>query len=416
MPLIHVPTMIDALSKIKGVIVSGQLNPRHVSAQFEQSSLWVPALSNRENESQIDAHNGRDPLEDVLVSSLDEDQLGDAIKNSSKIRSPWGTIGEDGTDALAWYVSFHRDPQNWGIYVPISGLLRFADHISPFGPGPSGWAGLVKLALRGLLAHERIHYAVDYAAGQIELLFNAPCYILSRTVLSNGMYVPDEEQLANGASLRSIRWRPIGLDVPEVYKATVDFTLAQPAGYRDGIKCVDTPSFLNFANEFIKDVSAQLLIAAKPPIAHSIDYTKFLPLGPLLDFRGRASKMAAVDGSQCPVYLIHDETTLGIPSGSIAFINQIPAILHSSRFDRDLKKIGMYKEWEEVKSILSDPSKPRGRINFKPWPPDDRPGIKGWSTNVGKGNTNIRAHIHQILQTNEWVAERIANADRLKHH
>ena len=166
----------------------------------------------------------------------------------------------------------------------------------------------------------------------------------------------------------------------------------------------------------MRSVAAQLPSQVTPSGAHPIDYTKLLPLGPLLEYRGRASRMATVDGSQCPVYLIHDESILGIPLGSIAFISQVSTIIHSQRFDRDLRKIGMYKEWDEVKSVLADPSTPNIRVDFKPWPPDDKPGVKGWSTRVGKGNSNIRAHIHQHLQTDEWIAERIDNADRLKHH
>lgn len=417
MRLIRVPAMIAALGGIKDAIVPGHSGPRHSTTEFERKPLWAPTAQDHANESAGQPDNGQDPLDGVLFSRLDDRELGEAIENSSKIRSPWGSPEEDGIDALAWYVSFHRDPQNWGIYIPISGLLRFANRISPRGPGSYGWQGVVNLALRGLLAHERVHYAVDYAAGQIELLFNAPCYIQARTALSNGRYVPDEEQLANGASLRSIRWTPEALSVPGAYRAAVDFTLTQPSGYKDGIKCVDTQSFLDFANGLMRRVAAQLPIQITPSGAHPIDYTKFLPLGPLLDYRGRASRMASVDGSQCLVYLINDESILGIPFGSIAFISQVSRIVHSERFDRDLRKIGMSKEWDEVKSILADPSTPNSRVDFKPWPPDDKGGvIKGWSTRVGKGNSNVRAHIHQNLHTDEWVAERIDNADRLKHH
>ena len=91
-------------------------------------------------------------------------------------------------------------------------------------------------------------------------------------------------------------------------------------------------------------------------------------------------------------------------------------IHHSTRFERDLRKVGLYEEWDEVKSILADLSIPNSRVDFKPWPPDDKPGVKGWSTRVGKGKSNYRAHIHQHIRTDEWVAERIGNADYLKHH
>lgn len=416
MPLIHVPTMIEALSRINGAIVPSPSGSLRSTVKFDRRHLWVPVAENPERDADRYIRDGQDPLESVLYSSLNESELSDAIIRSSRILGQWGSPEEEGTDALAWYVSFHRDPQNWGVYIPMSGLFRFAHYISPNGPGVVGWQGVVNLALRALLAHERIHYAVDYAAGQIELLFNAPCYIQWRIALSNGRYVPDEEQLANGACLRSIRWKPKNLAVPDAYSAAINFTLTQPPGYNKGINSVDTQSFLDLANMIVADVAAQLPSPTKPSRTHPIDYTKFLPLGPLLDFRGKASRLATVDGTQCPVYLIQDESILGIPAGSMGFISQIPVIHHSKRFERDLRKVGLYEEWDEVKSILADLSIPNSRVDFKPWPPDDKPGVKGWSTRVGKGKSNIRAHIHQHIQTDEWEAERIDTADRLKHH
>ncbi len=416
MSVIRVSAMIAALDGVNNAIIPGQPDRRLTTSNFELRPLWAPGVGNPGTDPGDHLNDGHDPLDGILVSRLDDGELGEAIQRSPLIRSPWGSPEEDGIDALAWYVSFHRDPQNWGIYIPISGLLRFANNISPSGPGPSGWEGVVNLALRGLLAHERIHFAVDYAAGQVELLFNAPCYIQARAALSNGRYVPDEEKLANGACLRSIRWKPANLNVPDAYKAALAFTLKQPDGYREGGGCVVTRDFLDLANRFVGEVAAQLPGPVKPLIANPVDYTKLLPLGPLVEYRGRASRMSTVDGSQCPVFLIHDESVLSIPFGSIFFITQITEIIHSRRFERDLKRIGMYDEWDEVKSILADPWKPNSRVHFKPWPPDDKPGIKGWSTSVGRGNSNIRAHIHQHLDTGEWIAERIDDANALKHH
>lgn len=417
MPLVHVPTMIAALNLVAGAIVPGQPDPRHNIGQYERRAVWTPVIDDSLVGPKPPVDDGQDPLEGVLFSSLTDDELGEAIRKSLKAPSPWGSPEEQGTDALAWYVSFHRDPQNWGIYIPVTGLFRFANHIAPNGPGPRSWEDVLGLAMRGLLAHERIHYAVDYAAGQIELLFSAACYIPARSALSNGQYVPDEEQLANGASLRSIRWAPTALKVPDAYQAAVQFTLSQPPGYRDGKKCVNTQDFLTFANGFVAKVAAQLPAQSKPVGTHPIDYTRFLPLGPLLDFGGRASRMATVDGTQCPVYLILDEAILGIPAGSIAIISSIPVIEHSPRFERDLRKSGMHHEWEETKSVLADPSIPKNRVDFKPWPPEDSPGaIKGWSVRVGKGNSNIRAHIHQHLKAHRWIANTIDNGDRQGHH
>jgi hypothetical protein len=418
MPLVHVPSMISSLQKISGAVVPGQNGPIRPTSRFPVKPLWLPTEGTTEFGPSSRPDDGQDPLDGVLASSISDEDLGQAILKSSTVPSPWGSSEEDGTDALAWYVSFHRDPHNWGIYLPVSGLLRFAKHMAPNGPGESGWQGVLDLALRGLLAHERVHYAVDFGAGQIELLFNAPCYIPARTALSNGRYVPDEERLANGASLRSIRWKPRSLSVPGSFEAAVQFTLTQPPGYCDGITCIEAHLFLDFANGFMGRVASQLPTTVNPPAARPIDYTKFLPLGPLVDHRGRASRMASVDGTQCPVYLIQDDSILGLPVGSIANIDHVPSVAHSPKFERQLRKLGMQREWDDVKVVLADPSipLPKGKLRFEQCGLAKGPGAIGWSVRVGEGNTNIRAHIQQHKRTAEWIATEIGNADKLKHH
>jgi len=83
-----------------------------------------------------------------------------------------GHGGPAGIDALAWYSSFHSYRERWGIYVPLSSLpiidSLFLSHL-PMSR-PDRW----RLAWDVLIAHETVHFAVDYAVAWFELLYHAP--------------------------------------------------------------------------------------------------------------------------------------------------------------------------------------------------------------------------------------------------
>lgn len=414
MPIVHVPHMISTLGGIPGAIEPTPPLPLRPVDQFERKRIYTPGGVDSV------AENFDEPapegLDGDLIWSLSDAELGEAVRKAGTTPGPWGDPREGGTDALAWYVSFHRDTQGWGIYIPVTGLLKFAHFLAPSGPGSRSWESVVRLAMRGLLAHERMHYGVDYAAGQIELLFNAACYLVAHKALSNGRYVPDEEQLANGACLRSIKYLGPRMGVPGVFAAAVAFTKTQPPGYRDGDQCIETSALLGFANDYVRSVAAHIPAPTTPKAGHPIDYTKFLPLGPLTDVRGRASNLATIDGRQCPIYLILDGATIGLPASALQYIDVIPSIVNSPRFDKQLRKLGMEQDWEDVKSALSTPRALRTKLKFKRWPPEDGHGVTAFSVRVGKGNTNIRAHLHLHAQNGTWLAASIWDGDRQGHH
>jgi len=413
MPIVCVSSMITALRGIAGAISPAPGPFRKPIDQFEITQIVIPVtddLTSSESDDSV-------LIERTLHTRLSNDELEQAIRRSAVVRGPWGSTEEEGTDALAWYVSFHRDPTNWGIYIPVTGLLRFAHHLVPAGALPQqAWEDVLRLAMRALLAHERMHYGIDYAAGQIELLFDTPCYVPSRASLSRGGYIPDEEQLANGACLRSIKWAPADLRIPGAFSAAVEFSRTQPPGYRDGFNCIQTTELLAFANEYVKRMASALPTPRSPVVSHPIDYTNFIPFGPLVEYRNRPSRMASINASQCPVYLILDGAIVDITPDALKYIAAIPAIAESPRFAKQLQKLGMQNDWAQVKSILADPLAPRKALDFKRWPPEDQPGVTAFSVRVGRGNTNIRAHLYLDKSNGNWSAASIGNSDQQGHH
>jgi hypothetical protein len=413
--MIDIDQVIKAISNIPDAMDERAHQSREL--EFRKIPISIPIESTRllglGETDPFDLHQPPNdvPLEGLIHSVLDDQELGEAIEQAVESRSPWGSVEDLGTDALAWYVSFHRDKHNWGIYIPVTGLLRYAKKISPRPLGyPHSWESVVRLALRSLLAHERLHYAVDYASSQIEILFERACYLKTQASLrGNSGHIEDEEQLANGLALRAIRWAPSDLKIPGAYNNAVEFTKKQPAGYNRGIDCIYANKFLMYANQYISRFSAQSF--ASPVL---IDYTKFMPLGPLVDYRGAQSRLPPVNGRQCPVYLVLDEASAGLPSNIIQFFDSIAPVTEGRKFLKNLRRFNLDKDWADTKHLLE--YGPRGKLDFKHWRKEDAPGLKAWSVRVGKGNTNFRAHLYQYAHDGSWVADSVDTAERQGHH
>lgn len=79
---------------------------------------------------------------------------------------------QTGIEALAWYVSFHDDQQNWGVYIPLSSVALM-DELYLSGL-PIDRDRRLHIAWSALLAHEQMHFAVDHACAWFELLLRAP--------------------------------------------------------------------------------------------------------------------------------------------------------------------------------------------------------------------------------------------------
>ena len=247
-------------------------------------------------------------------TDLTNAELGDLISRAVSI---WGSGSESeegrGGDYLAWYLPFHNDTQNWGVHIPVTGLLKCARDIAPSGFTGS-WLDIVELALQGLLAHELIHYAVEYRSAQLEYLMEEHCYLASRTALNEGTkYVPFEERLAEGAFLRSIRNQAAARNLQsDVYECAISWIKSKKlSGYRDGGKSVATRDFLDNANMLMRRVAEELPKENAQSATHPMDFGA-QPAATI-----DRSTMVVLNGSQCPIYLVRDEEVLGVLPGTI---------------------------------------------------------------------------------------------------
>ena len=134
-----------------------------------------------------------------------------------------------GTDALAWYSSFHNLRPEWGIYIPILSLVYIA----------RSWLkrlGLplqrkLQLAFRLLHEHELFHFATDYMVAQWEIALRVPSWaVLMEQKRATGTYIEEEEKIANAYMLRQLA-TPLSA---AQYRAVEAATLRQPPGYSVG--------------------------------------------------------------------------------------------------------------------------------------------------------------------------------------
>ena len=153
-----------------------------------------------------------------------------------------------GVDALAWYVSFHHNGPNWGIYIPVSSLAYFECCV--LRDLPLGREAKWHLAFQILLAHERMHFIVDYHCAQWELLLHSPCWaaLCERMKADANTYLATEEQVANAFMLQRLRSRCSSL----ARKAIDAFVRKQPPGYRDAQLVTEDAAFLSAFAEVIK--------------------------------------------------------------------------------------------------------------------------------------------------------------------
>ena len=245
-----------------------------------------------------------------VKTELGNRELGNLVRRSRNA-NVW--LDPDKGDYLAWYLPFHDSKEDWGIYIPVTGILQCAAGIAPSG-FKGRWLDLVELALRGLLAHELIHYAIEYRSAQLEMLMGTPCYLAGQTALFQSGHVPLEEQLANGAFLRSIQYETAARKIAGAYESAEAFTKKQPRGYCDGWKSVRTKDFLANANDLMRRIASSL------PAGYRLAATDPMEFGGRPAATIGSSTAVVLNGAQCPVYLVRDEIELGVPSGTVIAI------------------------------------------------------------------------------------------------
>lgn len=274
------------------------------------------------------------PLEDRIQTSLQPSDLHTLLArewHSNLDRE----FSEKGTDAYAWYSTFRKDPNNWGIFIPLSKLIMFASRMYQYSAAHcqvfdaavrSGWPpafDCLRVALRTLLAHEYTHFAMDYAIAQIELLALKDIYLpASRALRQPFGHKFEEEKLANASKLRAAK---ASTDVPftaAYHAALLDLCRHQTGGYKDGEFAVADLRYF----EQIKKCLGEYLSAAgmHPYHAEILHLDRLLPWNRLHLSAGTWCRNP-FDWTRCPVTLILD----------LAVKNIDPNTLFASEVDYD---------------------------------------------------------------------------------
>jgi plasmid maintenance system killer protein len=296
-----------------------------------------------------------------------------------------------GIDALAWYISFHHDGPGWGIYIPISSLAYFECRV--FSNLPISREKKWDLAFEVLLAHERMHFIVDYHCAQWELLLHSPCRAaLKERMKGDGIpYLLTEEQVANAFMLHQLR---SGWSSP-AKKAIDGFVRRQPPGYRDGHAVIQDAAFLSAFAEVVKSYVA----------LHSLERGLHITVNSYEIVRDFPLKDTS-DSYVCPVY-VFDDDRLGIPESAISFLTCLPGIVETDSFCRKFDRLesSLQNRWTKLKNQLPD-GIPRSARFEK---------LKGTAQNVFsvRLNDNFRVHLRQM--EGGWEAFAVGSHKEMGH-
>jgi len=336
-------------------------------------------------------------------TSADEGTIHGAVGGA---RTPLDTSSRKiGTEALAWYVSFHnKPPVKWGIYIPVSSLLYLSETWL-YGL-PTDLYTRILLAFRALHQHELFHFGTDYMAAQWEVITGRPCYVPAQASLKDPSlgYIFNEEKLANGQMLRAFRRLPARVRVKGGSAALREFVATQPPGYVDGPNVANPRAFL-FAQDHLASDYIHTIAGYSPSRLHTVNLADLYPCYPNLDWR------------QCPIHIIHDEASLGLPPVHFNFFLFVRKIAETKKFAERLRKLSsdIHNRWYQTRNKLGKTTALSG-LDFKLWTGDIRfekqSSWEVWSVRVTK---NSRAHLAWDGDTSSWFACDIGTHTALGH-
>jgi len=305
-----------------------------------------------------------------------------------------------GTDALAYYSSFHVLGAQWGIYIPVSGLIYVMAVV--FDRLPLPIERKAALAFKLLQHHELFHFATDYAIGQAELAHQEPWWALAKPVhrMGNPAYLQLEEQLANAHMLRMARSRKPALTAAGKRAALKEFCRKQPPGYRDAVQVrpEDWPARLAdlafaYGKHSVRGRANDLLWDAR----QGFDWAAQFQVHPTIDWR------------HCPIHLVRDGDRFGIPPFLLDLFSRLETIRESDKFLKQLARLGpaVQKAWKRVRAMVQQALTPG--LDFKPWP---KAGPDIFSLRV---NDRVRAHLQFDRARSLWEAFEIGGHKEMGH-
>ena len=405
MQKLNVNKLITSISKIKNAVQIHEDDCPHLTPPL----LKIHQPADGKNKYPTPRNIG---LNRPIIS--DEDYTRRAISVASDEKEDWPRESILGTEALAWYVSFHVS-NYWGIYIPHTGLLR---HAHKFLQITNSANVATQISYDALIAHESIHYGIDIACARLELISNRAVYISGKNSLRSPLgYNEMEEQIAEGVLLHTLQnYKNEDLKlhpniVTKIFETAKQHTLRLPPGYRDAIKCISPKDFRFCTNGYLEDLFAQ----GVTPHRLSEDLVELIHLLPIK--KAGFFQPNRIDYSECPIYIFDDTQKGSSLSNAIYFISQLSSIQETAAFKDKVRPHQV--RWDKTKQLLSHPDykKNNRNLKFERWPKADDPEKKyeAWHVRVGK-KTNLRAQINHFRETNEWVAVDIGDANKMGHH
>jgi len=323
-------------------------------------------------------------------------------------------VREKGTDALAYYVSFHDielyDSGRWGVYLLESGLVYLAAHFqSAHGPvrevldmdtgglcvdGKLPWNVAVEFARLALLHHELFHFETDCVAASWESLLQKPCWALHHDALkeSTPSYDMLEEALANAHMFRSIRGKRRGAS-----KWLRRLIENSPKGYRDALDYAGEQRFREGLGDLcLRYTSAPMTSAGLVPGLCALNFSRLFELEFCEAYL------------QCPVRLLADAESRGLPSLGLHFIANLPIIEETPKFKKRLSKCpqNIQKEWQSYLETL--PSRVPPPTRFKKFQ-------DCYSLSLTSVNGGYRAHLLPVQGFKKWQAIDIGDHLEMGH-
>lgn len=137
-------------------------------------------------------------------------------------------------DILAYYLPFHLDKSNWGIYLRESGVLFVATILKGSSLDP-GDAAFIDSGRSILLKHEHFHFQAEVACARAEVVAGVRMY---DAYFDDDCAAAHEEALANAFAYRDLRRQPKALR-----NRVSEWMKAQGPGYRDFDRRVDSGKF-----------------------------------------------------------------------------------------------------------------------------------------------------------------------------
>jgi hypothetical protein len=174
-------------------------------------------------------------------------------------------------------------------------------------------------------------------------------------------------------------------------------TLKQPQGYNEGYRLINSNAFdeacANLASCYADSADSS------SPGLQAVNLKNLYPLYPSLDWR------------HCPVHIIQDCKSLGLPGIEISLFSCISEIEETNRFLKDLKNLPlqMQKKWAQVKQNLAITTANPG-TDFKFWERNGDDVI--YSVRLTAG---YRAHLRYKRSQQCWFADAVGSHASMGH-